>query len=222
MKKKPNGWIVVFVLAFLGLVAGAAWAFFSRYPTFNTQNLDLFISGFGPWAMVVYGLAYLLSSPIPFMAPVLAATGGLLFGPVTGTLLAILIAAATSLVPFMMSRKLGREWVEARLKGTRVENFYRRAYQNNGFRFVLMLRLVPVMPWELQNYVAGVTQVSVPSYMLATILGSAPLSIALVILGATFKNPGSWQFFAALALTAVILLVPIAYVTLSSRASRKT
>jgi uncharacterized membrane protein YdjX (TVP38/TMEM64 family) len=222
MKKTPNAWMVLFVAAFLALIGWAAWAFFSRYSTLTSDNLDLFIREFGPWAVAVYGLAYLLSSPIPFMAPVLAATGGLLFGPVIGTLLAILIAAATSLVPFTMSRKLGREWVEAKLRGTRVEGFYRRAYQNNGFRFVLLLRLVPVMPWELQNYVAGVTPVSLPSYLAATILGSAPLSIALVILGTTFKNPGSWQFFAALALTGVILLAPIAYVSLSGRISKKT
>lgn len=221
MKQKPNAWMALFVLAFLALVAGAAWAYFSRYPSLTSENLDQFIRGFGPWAMLVYGLAYLLGSPVPFLAPILTATGGLLFGPVTGTLLAILIAAATSLVPFSLSRKLGRAWVEAKLKGTRVEGFYLRAYQNNGFRFVLMLRLVPVMPWELQNYVAGVTQVSVPSYLVATLLGSAPLTIALVILGATFKNPGSWQFFAALALTGVILLVPIAYVTLTGKASKK-
>src|SRR5512138_918835 len=137
MKKKSNGWAVLFILAFLALIAAATFDFFSKYPTFNTENLDQFIRGFGPWAVVVYGLAYLLSSPIPFLAPVLAATGGLLFGPVVGTLLAILISTATSLVPFLMSRKLGREWVEAKLKGTRVEGFYQRAYQDNGFRFVL-------------------------------------------------------------------------------------
>lgn len=219
--KKSNIWMIVFGLAFAGLLALAAWAYFSRYPQLTSAYLDEFIRSFGPLAVVVYGLAYLLSSPIPFMAPILAATGGLLFGPVTGTLLAVLISAATSLVPFMMSRSLGREWVEAKLKGTRLEGFYLRAYQNNGFRFILMLRLVPVMPWELQNYVAGVTQVSVPTYLLATVLGSAPLSIALVILGVTLKNPASWQFPAALALTGVILLAPIVTVALSSRASKK-
>lgn len=215
MKNKTNWVVLFFGLAFLALIGLAGWAYFSRYPSLTSENLDQFIRGFGPLAVGVYGLAYLLSSPIPFMAPILAATGGLLFGPFLGTLLAIFSAAATSLVPFMVSRKLGRGWVEARLKGTRLENFYQQAYQNSGFNFILMLRLVPVMPWELQNYVAGVTQVSILTYLAATVLGSAPLSIALVILGATLKNPGSTQFFAALALTAVILLVPIGYMALS-------
>ena len=96
-----------------------------------------------------------------------------------------------------------------KLKGHRLDDLYRQANQGSGFQFILLLRLVPLMPWELQNYVAGVTRVRVPVYLLATVLGSAPLSIALVILGAAAKNPSSWQFFAALALTAVVLLVPI-------------
>lgn len=221
MNKHSKGWMLVFGLGFLALIGWAAWAFFSQYPSLTSENLDRFIRGFGPLAVIVYGLAYLLSSPIPFMAPILVAAGGLLFGPFLGTFLAIFCASATSLVPFMVSRRLGREWVEAKMKGTRLDDFYQKAYQNSGFNFILMLRLVPVMPWEMQNYIAGVTPVPVLTYLAATVLGSAPLSIALVILGAAFKDPGSWQFLPALALTGVILLGPIAYMALSRRRSKK-
>jgi uncharacterized membrane protein YdjX (TVP38/TMEM64 family) len=221
MKKQSNWLTLLFLLAFLGLVGLAGWAYFSQYPELNSENLDRFIRGFGPQAMMVYGLAYLVSSPIPFLAPILTATGGLLFGPVWGTLLSILSAAATSLVPFMIARRLGREWVDAKLKGTRLDNLYQKANQGSGFIFVLLLRLVPLMPWELQNYVAGVTQVRVPTYLLATILGSAPLSIALVILGAAARDPTSWQFFAALALAGAVLLLPILIVVLRRKGMLK-
>ncbi len=220
MQKQSNAIVWVFLAAFLVLVGLAARAYFSEYAEFNSENLDRFIRGFGPLAFGVYVLAYLLSSPIPFLAPVLAATGGLLFGPVAGTLLAILSSTATSLVPFLVARRLGQGWVEARLAGTRFQGVLARANQGSGFGFILLLRLVPVMPWELQNYVAGVTRVALPAYLAATLLGSAPLSIALVILGAAAREPGSWQFFAALALTAVILIAPIAVVAIRSR--RKT
>jgi uncharacterized membrane protein YdjX (TVP38/TMEM64 family) len=217
MKNRSNWVVLLFLLAFLAVIGLAARAYFSQFPELTSENLDRFIRGFGPQAAAVYVLAYLLSSPIPFVAPILAAAGGLLFGPFLGTLLAILSAAVTSLVPFMVSRKLGQAWVLARLKGTRTENFYQKAYHGSGFSFILLLRLVPVMPWELQNYVAGLTPVSIVTYLAATVLGSAPLSIALVILGATAKNPGSWQFFAALALTGVTLLGPILFVAIRNK-----
>jgi uncharacterized membrane protein YdjX (TVP38/TMEM64 family) len=51
--------------------------------------------------------------------------------------------------------------------------------------------------------------VRVPVYLLATVLGSAPLSIALVILGSAAKDMASWQFIAALAFAGFVLLAPI-------------
>jgi uncharacterized membrane protein YdjX (TVP38/TMEM64 family) len=217
MKNRSNWVTILFLLAFLALVGLAARAYFSQYPELNSDNLERFISGFGGWAIAVFVLAYLLSSPIPFLAPILAATGGLLFGAALGTVLATLIAAATSLVPFTIARRLGREWVEAKIKDSRIESFYRRLDSGSGFNFVLLLRLVPVMPWELQNYVAGVTRVTLPTYMLATLLGSIPLTVCLALLGAAFKNPSSWQFVGTVALTAVVLVVPILVFFLRSK-----
>jgi len=221
MKNWANGVVLLFLLAFAVVVVLAARFYFSQYPELNSENLTLFILGFGPQAAAVYVLAYLLSSPIPFLAPVLAAAGGLLFGPMAGTALAIFISAGTSLVPFWIARRLGQEWVSAKLKGKRLDDLYRQANQGSGFQFILLLRLVPILPWELQNYVAGVTRVRVPVYLLATILGSAPLTIALVILGAAAKDPASWQFFAALALTGAVLLVPILVTLLRRRRKPK-
>jgi uncharacterized membrane protein YdjX (TVP38/TMEM64 family) len=209
MKRQSNWTIFLFLAAFLAILGLAARSFFSQYPVLNSENLDQFIRGFGPWAFLVFALAYLVASPIPFMAPILSATGGLLFGPIVGALLAILVAALTSLVPFMISRHLGREWVEAKMKGTRADDIYHRLDSGNGFTFVLLLRLVPVMPWEVQNYVAGVTRVAIPTYFAATILGSAPLTLCLAILGAAFRRPQSWEFLGAIFLTALVLITPI-------------
>ncbi len=217
MKKQSSWTIYLFIAAFLAIIGIAAMSFYARYPALNSENLDLFIRGFGPWALLVFALAYLVASPIPFMAPILSATGGLLFGPIPGALLAILVAAATSLVPFMISRHLGRDWVESKLKGTRIDDVYRKLHSGNGFFFILMLRLVPVMPWEVQNYVAGVTRVAIPTYLLATILGSAPLTICLAILGNAIRRPRSWEFVGAIVLTVLVLVVPIVIFAIRNR-----
>ncbi len=209
MKKQSNWTIFLFLAAFLAILGLAARSFFSQYPALNSENLDLFIRSFGPWAFLVFTLAYLVASPIPFMAPILSATAGLLFGPMMGALLAILVAAVTSLVPFLISRRLGRDWVETRLKGTKIDDIYRKLDSGSGFTFVLLLRLVPVMPWEVQNYVAGVTRVAIPTYLAATILGSAPLTICLALLGAAIRRPHQWELFGAIALTAIVLVAPI-------------
>lgn len=220
MKKASTVLSVVFAIAFVAMLALAGRAYFSQYATFNSDHLEHFIRGFGSLAVPAYALAYFLGSPIPFLAPVLAAAGGLLFGPITGTALAVLISSATSLLPFFIARRLGRAWVEARLRGTRLNSWLERA-NRNSFTFVLLLRLVPVMPWELQNYVAGVSEVRLPTYLAATVLGSAPLSVALVLLGAAARQPTSWRFAAALLLTMLVLAVPLAIVGWRSRHERR-
>ncbi len=217
MKRQANWTVFLFLAAFLAIIGLAARSFFSQYPVLSSENLDLFIRGFGPWAFLVFALAYLVASPIPFMAPILSATGGLLFGPIPGALLAILVAAFTSLVPFIISRRLGREWVEAKMKGTKVDDIYRKLDTGNGFTFVLLLRLVPIMPWEVQNYIAGVTRVTIPTYLAATILGSAPLTLCLAILGSAFRRPHSWEFLGAILLTAFVLITPIVVFAVRSR-----
>jgi len=217
MKNRSNLVTILFLIAFLVVVGLAAYAFYSQYPALTSENLERFIAGFGGWAIAVFVLAYFLASPIPMMAPVLATTGGLLFGVALGTVLAILVATATSLVPFTLARRLGRDWVEAKIKGTRVESFYKRLDRGNGFNFILLLRLVPVMPWEMQNYVAGVTRVTLPVYLVATLLGSVPMTVCLALLGSTIKNPVSWQFLGSLLLAGAVLIVPIVVFYLRSK-----
>lgn len=214
---KKNLPIYILLAIFLVIVGISANAYFSQYHDLTSENLDAFIRGFGPWALVVFIFAYLVASPIPFMAPVLSATGGLLFGPWIGLLVAMLASIATSLIPFFIARRLGREWVQAKMKGGKLESFLNRVDDGSGFKFILLLRLVGILPWEMQNYVAGVTKVKLPAYFLATVLGMTPLTVGLVLIGAAAKQPGSWQFYAALAYMAVVFLGPILVVFLQQR-----
>jgi uncharacterized membrane protein YdjX (TVP38/TMEM64 family) len=84
------------------------------------------------------------------------------------------------------------------------------------------MRLIPVLPWEVQNYVAGLTKVSVPVYMLATALGIIPGSLGLVLLGDAIDDPTSWKFIAAIALNAVVMVgAPLIATVLRRRKSRQ-
>lgn len=219
-KLRANWWMILMLLVFLAILAVALQAYFSRYSELTSDNLDDFIRSFGGWSFAVFSLAYLVSSPIPFLATILAATGGLLFGALPGAAVAVLLSTATSLVPFSLSRRMGREWVAARLAGSKLGKYYQQIDDGNSFTFVLLLRLVPILPWELQNYVAGVTRIAVPPYLVATIVGSIPMTFALAILGAAARKPGSWEFFGALLLTALALLVPASLVVWRRRTQK--
>ena len=199
------------------ILVATVWFYFTQYDTVSQDNIEAFIRGFGPWAPIAYAALYIVCAPIPFLAPVFSAVGGLLFGAVRGTLYILVIATLSALVPFSLSRRLGQEWVEGKLKGKKLEDIYRRSEGNRGFVFILLMRLVPVLPWEVQNYVAGLTKVSIPTFILGTMVGIIPGSFSLAFLGSAASDPMSWQFYTAIALKVLTALVPVVVVYLQSR-----
>jgi uncharacterized membrane protein YdjX (TVP38/TMEM64 family) len=222
MENKPRKWLYIpLIVIVFGLFAGMAWYYFSQYDQFNRQNLEAFIGGFGAWAPIIYIIVYTVSSPIPFLAPVLSAVGGLLFGTLWGMLLVVGSATLSATIPFFLARMLGREWVEQQVKGSKIEKFYQQSEGSTGFIFIMLMRLIPVLPWEVQNYAAGLTQVTLPTFAAGTAVGILPGSFSLVFLGASATDPTSWQFFLAIGLKIVTALIPILGVYLRSRGNKE-
>ena len=221
-KESKQQWInILLVIVIFGVFAVTAWYYFSQYDEFSRDNLEAFIGGFGPWAPLAYAAIYIISAPIPFLAPVLSAVGGLLFGIVWGTVLVLVIATTSAFVPFYMARRLGRDWVESKLEGKRLDEIYQQSEGGKGFVFIMLMRLIPVLPWEVQNYVAGLTKVSPLTFIAGTMVGIIPGSFSLVFLGAAATDPTSWQFFAAIALKIVTALIPVVAIYVRSRRAKK-
>ena len=184
------------------------WAFFRQFDRLTAENINLFIAGFGPWAPLVFVLLYTISSPIPFIATFMSAAAGLLFGVLPGMMLSIVAATLSGVIPFYLARNLGRDWVEKRIKNEQLQQAYEKSEGQGGFLFVLLMRLIPVLPWEVQNYVAGLTKVKIPEFLLGTVIGIIPGSFALNFLGGSISDPTSWEFFLAVGLNVVAFLVP--------------
>lgn len=218
--KQPKWIQIPLIILVFGVFAATAWYYFSIYDRFNSENVQAFIRGFGAWAPVVFAVLYTISAPIPLVSWVLSPLGGLLFGTFWGTLLVIGVATVSSLIPFTLSRVLGQEWVESRVKGKKLDDIYQRSEGQGGFLFILMMRLIPLLPWEVQNYVAGLTKVSLPVYIIATAMGIVPGSLGLVLLGDAITDPTSWKLVAAIALNAVVMVGAPVIATLIRR--RKT
>jgi uncharacterized membrane protein YdjX (TVP38/TMEM64 family) len=220
MQDHPKGkrWTDIALLVLVLAVIGATAWYFSQYDEFSRDNLRAFIRRFGPWAPVVYAAVYVVSSPVPLLAPVISAAGGLLFGTGMGTLYTIVVVSASALVPFTLARRLGREWVESKLHGRKLDAVYQQSGGGKGFMFILVMRLIPILPWEVQNYVAGLTKVSIPTFILATIVGIIPGTFAFTLLGSAAADTDSWQFAVAVALVVLMMVVvPIVAVYLRKR-----
>lgn len=204
---KSLKWVALGVV----LVSFIALGFhFDLHEYVKPEVIKDFVVSFGILAPVIYVLLYAIANFIPYLAPVMSITGGLAFGTVKGTLLTVFAATVTSAFPFLTARKLGREWVNEKMQGTKYEKYTQKVDDNN-FLFVLYMRLVPVLPYELQHYVAGLTKISLWKFLLATLLGIAPGTFALTFLGDSIMDVTSPKFFIAVGVFIIAIALPIAY-----------
>ena len=209
---KRSTWIKLGVLAFL--IIGLGWivkALGIDLAQISPERVREFVLSFGVWAPAVYLLVY--AQPIiPLPASIVTITAGLAFGPWWGTLAAVGGAAARAYLQFFVARLLGREAVSKLLKG-KVAALDQKIGEN-GFKTVLLVRLIPNFPYDVQNYGLGFSQVRFGPYALATLLGILPASFALVYLGHSITDPKHlWKLVLATVLMVGLTLATRAWKT---------
>jgi len=219
-RSKQKGINIILIAVVILSFAGIGTAFLLQCDSSGCPSVEAFVRSFGAWAPVIYAITYFASAPIPFIAPVLSAAGGLVFGPILGTILVLFVATGSSLIPFYLARRLGSDWIADKLKGRNIENLYKESEGSGGFLFVFMMRLIPIIPWEIQNYIGGLSKVPVGTFVMATALGIIPGSFSLVFLGSSISDPTSWEFYLAIGINVLIALVPTLAVYFKRRKKR--
>lgn len=168
-------------LAILVVVLGGALAWLVTYGDLSEAGIRGLVTRAGPAAPAAYVALYATLVVLLVPGAVLTAAGGVLFGTALGTVLAVTGAGIGAVGAFVVGRLLGRDGVR-RLAGDRMERLD-GWLARRGFLAVLYLRLIPLVPFNVLNYVASVTEVPRRDYALATVLGIVPGTFAYVVLG---------------------------------------
>lgn len=159
------------VLLLLGRQLGAVLPRFAEW-----------VDGLGAWGPIAFIAGYALA--VPAFAPglVLTLAGGALFGIVRGTLFVFVAAVIGSSLSFVIARYLARPWVEKRIAASASFASIDRAIAEQGRRIVFLLRLSPVVPFNLLNYVLGLSRVRYVDALVASI-GMLPATLLYVYYG---------------------------------------
>jgi len=201
---------ILLIVLLLAMLAAA------RADLLDPQNMRDFIVGFGYLAPMAYALIYVIAIFIPYGTTIMTVTAGLAFGTLWGSLLTFCVTIFASLVPMTVARRLGRDWVERRIGRTRARQ-YADMINNNAFLVFFYLRLIPSLPYEMQNYVAGISRISYTQFMLASALGTGPIIFILGFLGDSLTDPGSPRFWLAALIYLTVLLAPPVYLLIRSQ-----
>jgi uncharacterized membrane protein YdjX (TVP38/TMEM64 family) len=189
-------------LVVLGILIVAAAVAAVRADEFSIDALRAVVADLGPAGPFVFAGVYAVAATLLLPAAPFTIAAGVVFGPVVGVATAWVGATLGAIGGFLLGRILGRGAVE-QIAGRRVAGID-RFLAERGFAAVLLLRLVPLFPFNVINVVSGVTALRIQAYTLATAVGIIPGTVAYAALGGTIDDPTSPAFLAAVGLFVLV------------------
>jgi uncharacterized membrane protein YdjX (TVP38/TMEM64 family) len=84
---------------------------------------------------------------------------------------------------------LGRDFVKRVLKDHEKLNICDKFISKNGFISVIIMRLIPLFPWDVVNYGSGMCGIRLIDYLLATLIGTIPGSFMYNLIGSSIGKP---------------------------------
>lgn len=154
-------------------------------------------------APILFIVLYAILVPLFFPSILLALMGGALFGPLWGTLYNEISAVLGATVCFVLARYLSAGWIERNLPANL--RFLKQGVDKEGGRFVLMVRLIPWMPYALLNYALGATGIRLTSLISITALCIFPRVVAYTYIG----HAGHMALAGKETVGQLLLLVPL-------------
>jgi uncharacterized membrane protein YdjX (TVP38/TMEM64 family) len=164
----------------------------------NPSTLKIEVMAWGVWGPIAYILLYAVGPSFLVPGAVMTIAGGLAFGALWGALWSLVGAELGALIAFGAGRFLGRGFVE-RIVGARFHHL-RERLARAGFYIILYLRLVPLIPYNALNLLAGASPISFQDYFWASAIGLIPGTILFAFLGDALWHPATLRFFVAIGL----------------------
>lgn len=202
-----------------------------------TLPLDQWLDQAGEWnkahpvaGAILYLLAAIVGAVLFLPGSVIAMSAGYVYGLPLGSALALAGISAGAFAAFLNGRLLVRGWVFSLLESHPRLQALDRAVYDKSFVIVLLTRLSLIIPFNLLNYVYGVTGVRKVPYAVATVVGMIPATVLWTYIGTLARNfeeirsgqldaglPGEW--IVGIGLTLILVAVAIIHRT-ASRALR--
>jgi uncharacterized membrane protein YdjX (TVP38/TMEM64 family) len=156
-------------------------------PQETMSSLIASIKDLGPAAPFYFGVLYFLAELLAIPATPLTLSAGYLLGLPVGALTVLLAAVAAASVSFLIGKTVLRGVVQEQIldqnpKWAKLDQAL-GASSESGFKLLLLVRLTPLFPFSIANYIYGASAIDFKSYFFATLLGFAPGTVAYVYTG---------------------------------------
>lgn len=192
----------------------------------NLHDLKLLIHQAGMWAPMLFTLIYVVLTILVFPVFILTISSGALFGPWLGTFYSLTAATIGSTISFILARYLFQEAVTRR-SGKMLKKII-RGVNEEGWQFVAFIRLVPLFPFNVINYIFGLTEIRLSHYVIATYVCMLPGAAAYAYIGYLGSSVAMGntenlikKSLLAISLLAIIIFIPRVIIKYRKRAKKK-
>lgn len=157
-------------------------------PNAFLQDVIQNVESMGPLGIAYFGLFYTVAEVLCVPALPLTASAGYLFGLAKGTAVVLTSASVAAAIAFVIGRTFLRSFVEEKLEEYPEFAKIDKAIGKEGLKLMILLRLSPIFPFSLSNYLYGASSVGFWQYFIGTMIGFAPGTMAYVYSGEIGKT----------------------------------
>ncbi|QKD83596.1 TVP38/TMEM64 family protein [Thermoleptolyngbya sichuanensis A183] len=184
MRRSPIRKSRYWLLAMLGLSLSAALAIATQHVNLPVllANFLLWVKNLGTTGILAFILIYNLATLLFIPASLLTLGGGALYGIVWGTVYVLLASTLGAVFAFMIGRYVARGWICQWIQAHPQFQAIDAAIAQQGLKIVFLTRLSPLFPFNLLNYLFGITCVSLKDYVIGS-LGMIPGTFLYVYFG---------------------------------------
>lgn len=178
MKKEYKKLLIiglVLILAFIGIRLTGAQEYISLD---NARQLESLVSQYGLLGPVVFIFIYIVACILFLPGLPVTIVGALAFGAVRGTIFTSIGSILGATAAFLIARYAARDMVEKWVKGNEQFEKIDKGVQKNGWRMLMITRMVPLFPFNLQNFAYGLTKIKLRTYILISWISMMPAIIA--------------------------------------------
>ena len=176
----------------------------------NIPKIKTWVASFGTIAPLIYIGLYLVSTVFFLPGSPVTVLSGFVFGPLWGIFYASIASIISVSIAFLIARYVARDLVEGWVKDNAQFRKIDEQVEEQGWRILMFTRLVPIFPFNLQNYAYGLTSIRFSTYVIVSAIFMLPGTTVFVQLGGAFVsgegNIGKTLFYLGIAGVLMLLL----------------
>lgn len=209
--------VLVAVLAAIRLLPVQAWS----------AALVNYVRDAGAAGVAIFAAAYVLSTVAMLPGSILTLGAGFAYGPLWGLIITSPVSVVAATTAFMLGRHALRDRAQRALQSSARLQAVIRGVEREGLRLVILLRLSPLVPFNVLNYALGLTRIRPRDYILGSFVGMLPGTALYVYLGSLAStvaalgeargetSPAQWVLYG------VGLVATVVVVIVAGRAARR-